>query len=223
MPEGNSIVSRVTHIWCNTVNSYPVFWKNPVMSLDCTAAPSFLTVARLLACLAVTFWWHFTQSVRRLSISHCPPPSQTGSMWSTCQNCTHQKKKTKKSKRPYGNTVQSHIVFYKFVFVFQKLSLLDMSAWSTQYRIQDKLESWKKHIKWISVTFLQNRFHSVLTHLARCRFPDHLKSCVHTQTHKGASSKYVYSLLFILGVPENITSRLYIKQWTRTLLRPWGN
>ena len=61
-------------------------WKNAEMSPELTADPSFLTVARLAACLAVIFWWHMTHNVRRLSMSHWPPPSHTGLMWSTCQN-----------------------------------------------------------------------------------------------------------------------------------------
>lgn len=29
-------------------------------------------------------WWHTTQSVRRFSSAHSPPPLYTGRMWSAC-------------------------------------------------------------------------------------------------------------------------------------------
>lgn len=36
---------------------------------------------------SLTCLWHTVQSVCRLSREHCPPPPDTGLMWSTCQKC----------------------------------------------------------------------------------------------------------------------------------------
>jgi len=43
--------------------------------------------ARSLCCCAVTWRWQTVHRVRRLSTSQVPPPSATGTMWSTFQNC----------------------------------------------------------------------------------------------------------------------------------------
>ena len=53
-------------------------WERPVSTL--------LSAARFLCCSLVTPRWHTLHKVRRLSMSHSPPPSATGWMWSTCQN-----------------------------------------------------------------------------------------------------------------------------------------
>lgn len=72
--------------WKYKVFFYQDFLKNAVMSPDLAALDSLRIVAHFPACCDVTNKWQGVHRVRRLSISHCPPPSQTGRMWSTCQN-----------------------------------------------------------------------------------------------------------------------------------------
>ena len=60
--------------------------KKLVMLWHSEAEASNLFWARDLFCFAVTCRWHTVQSVRRLSMSHCPPPSATATIWSTFQN-----------------------------------------------------------------------------------------------------------------------------------------
>ena len=65
------------------------------MSPAKAALESRRTWARLAACLEVTDWWQGVHRVRRLSMSHWPPPSHTGRIWSTCQNCADIDKQRK--------------------------------------------------------------------------------------------------------------------------------
>lgn len=43
--------------------------------------------SRMCLRASLTSLWQTVQSVCRLSREHCPPPLNTGLMWSTCQNC----------------------------------------------------------------------------------------------------------------------------------------
>lgn len=62
------------------------FTKNCLMSDPCfDARDCLLTWLLSLACLAVLSLWQTVQRVCRLSREHCPPPLNTGLMWSTCQ------------------------------------------------------------------------------------------------------------------------------------------
>ena len=63
-------------------------FKNLVISPNpaslCCCIFLFFLLCRF--CSWVTFSWHITHKVRRLSREQSPPPSETGIMWSACQN-----------------------------------------------------------------------------------------------------------------------------------------